>query len=646
MSSGLLPGGFECFQVVPQVSPPTGVLQAVAFDFRNTVPVRTTEAGSRAPTLPAALETQIPRTGDVLDSKFRITGVLGSGGMGCVYLAEHLSLRRPVALKLLHPQVEGIEEVSLRFEREAFATGRVDHPNCVNVSDFGRLEDGTLYMVLEVLDGVSLFDLIEKEGRIEWRRALHIGRHVLCALACAHSEGIVHRDVKPENVILVHEDDDPDFAKILDFGIAKLFDGANLPSDDPRLTQLGVTIGTPTYIAPEQAFGQPIDARADLYALSVMLYEMIVGVPPFEAEEVVALLSMHTAAEVPPFRKAAPEARVPKSVETLIRDGLEKNRDDRVPTAGEYIARIDEILEADASSFSVDAESGLREIPSLMVEGFRDTVAPAMARAVTRRKTPMQILATTATVLALMALMVFAFGSKGPDYLPTRNHLPLVAPKHGPEAEAAAEILEQGRPNEAAAYLIERKKDVREEPYAQMVLGHAHASAQRSILALVAYEDAVLLEPKLANDELMRTNLDLMLDKKAPGVVDDALDFMGMLVREVDDGDAADRLVALASSDEAIRTRQHAVAVADEVGLGDRIDRLASYLLDLEQGQTCLARKDAVAKLRALGDKKAIPTLEVAQKRIRTEGLMKKKVNTNACLRTDAAEAILYLQSL
>ena len=296
------------------------------------------------PTLPAALETQIPRIGDILDSKFRITGVLGSGGMGCVYLAEHLSLRRPVALKLLHPEVEGIEEVTLRFEREAFATGRVDHPNCVNVSDFGRLEDGTLYMVLEVLDGVSLFDLIEKEGEIEWRRALHIVRHVLSALACAHEAGIVHRDVKPENVILVDQEDDPDFAKILDFGIAKLFDGANLQSNDPQLTQLGVTIGTPTYIAPEQAFGQPIDARADLYALSVMLYEMIAGVPPFEADEVVQLLSMHTSADVPPFRKTAPGARVPKSVETLIRDGLEKNKDDRVPTADEYIARIDRIL--------------------------------------------------------------------------------------------------------------------------------------------------------------------------------------------------------------------------------------------------------------------------------------------------------------
>ena len=609
--------------------------------------MRTSELGSRAPTPPAAPETHSPQIGDVLDSKFRITGILGSGGMGCVYLAEHMLLRRPVALKLLHPQVEGIDEVGIRFEREAFATGRVDHPNCVSVSDFGRLEDGTLYMVLEALEGVSLFDLLEREHRIEWQRALHIGRHVLSALASAHAAGIIHRDVKPENVILVEQNGDPDFAKILDFGIAKLFDGTTLRSDDPRLTQLGVAIGTPTYIAPEQAFGQPIDARADLYALSVMLYEMIAGVPPFEAEEVVALLSMHASAEVPSFRKAAPDARVPKSVEALIRDGLEKYTEDRISSATEYIKRIDEILDRESSSLSGEGESGLREIPSIVAEGFRDTLAPAVARAVTKKRTPAQFIVATVTIVTFMALAVIALGGKGPDYLPTRNHLPLVAPKHSPEAEVAARILERGHPKKAAAYLLEHKHAIDEKPYAQMVLGHAHASAQRNILALAAYEKAILLEPKLADDQLMRTNLDLMLDKKqSPHLVNEVLDFMGMLVRELEDDDAEDRLVSLASSDEILHRRQHAATVAEEVGLGDRIDRLGSYVLDLQQGKSCAARKDAVAKLRALGDKKAIPSLQAAQQRIRTEGILKRQVNANACLRSDASEAIRYLELL
>ena len=583
----------------------------------------------------------------MLDSKFRITDVLGTGGMGCVYLAEHTAIKRPVALKLLHAEVEGIDEVSLRFEREAFAIGRVDHPNCVGVSDFGRLEDGTLYMVLEVLDGVSLFELLVREGCIDWKRALRIGRHVLGALACAHAVGIVHRDVKPENVILVEQDGDPDFAKILDFGIAKLLDGANLPSGDPRLTQLGVTIGTPTYIAPEQAFGQPVDARADLYSLSIMLYEMITGKPPFDADDVVALLSMHASAEVPKMCDVAPDVRVPKAVEALIQQGLEKKKEDRPSNAEDYVARLDSILESEAKSPSVfpEGESGLREIPSIVAGRMRESLAP-VARVVSRKKTPTQLVAAVVTFLVLAGVFVVAFGSKGPDYLPARSRLPLVPPKHGPEAEAAAALLSQGRPNEATAYLNEHKKEVREEPYAQMVLGHAHASAQRNILALKAYETAIELEPKLAKDELMRINLAMMLDKRAPGVVDAALKFMGVLAVEIGDRHAEDELVRLASADETPFRRRQARAVVEDIGLGDKIDRLTSYTLDLRQGETCAERKRAVAKLRALGDKKAIPSLESAQQRIGAEGLLKKKVNTNACLKTDAAEAVLYLKSL
>jgi hypothetical protein len=484
-----------------------------------------------------------------------------------------------------------------------------------------------------------LSELLEREGRVDWRRALHIGRHVLSALACAHEAGIVHRDVKPENVILVQQDGDPDFAKILDFGIAKLFDEAKphgddgLHSDDPGLTQVGVTIGTPTYIAPEQAFGQPVDARADLYALSVMLYEMLTGAPPFEAEEVVTLLSMHTSAEVPAFREIAPDLCVPESVEALIRQGLEKDKEDRMASAAAYIDRIDEIVarEDGSPSGSPEAKSGLRQIPAVVLGS---------------KGTPKRILAATLAVMGLIAVLVFGLGSGGPNYLPRSTRLPLSPPKHGPEAEAAAEMLAQGRPKDAVAYLAEHASEVRDDPYAQMVLGHAQASAQHSVLAIAAYKKAVFLEPRLAKDGLMRTNLGLMLDKKAPGVVDAALDFMGMLVAETGDDEAEETLVSLASSSPVLRTRQHAMTVAEEVGVGGRIDRLGSYLLDLEQGETCPDRKDAVAKLRALGDKRAIASLSKAQERIETEGILRRRTNVNACLRADAVEAIRYLESL
>jgi hypothetical protein len=179
-----------------------------------------------------------------------------------------------------------------------------------------------------------------------------------------------------------------------------------------------------------------------------------------------------------------------------------------------------------------------------------------------------------------------------------------------------------------------------------MALGHAEASVMRSMVALGAYERAVLLEPRLARDSRMRTNVELMLEQKDSRVVDGALEFLGTLAA-TGDGAAADQLIDLASSSKVPHRRHKAVAVADEVGLGDRVERLGSYVLDLRQGESCPRRKAAVAKLRALGNKKAIPALRKARKRIRGEGGFKtKKVNTNACLSADAAEAIRHLQSL
>lgn len=594
--------------------------------------------------------------------------------MGCVYRAEHVAIQRPLALKFLHPEVEGIDGVTERFKREAFAIGRVDHPNCVSVSDFGQLENGTLYMVLEVLDGVSLFDLLHQKGRIEWRRALHIVRHVLRALGHAHKRGIVHRDVKPENVVLVENTGDRDFAKILDFGIAKLFDDAQADAGGPGLTQLGVTIGTPTYIAPEQAFGQPIDARADLYSISVMLFELIAGHPPFESEDVLALLTMHTTAEVPRLADVAPGARVPLEVETLIRDGLQKKKEDRIQTAEAYVERISELLGGPATEPSEvegpPASPALSPGPSserapdpiedriswfeqamTRAGDVRHTLSPFVARAATEIKAipgsrkRQAWLAGFSLGALLLALTAVGLDSQGPNYLPTRTHLPLLAPKHGPEAEAAAELLQQGKPKEAAQYLEARESKVVKEPYAQLVLGHAHATAQRNTQALQAYERALDLEPSLRDDKLLRTNLDLMLHKKDPRVVEAALALLGALY-EAGDRTAGDKLVELASFDKSLLTRRRAMAVASDAGLGQRVNWLEAYSLDLKQGRTCSDRRNAVANLRALGDKAAIPVLVAAQSRTQTEGLLKRKTNANACLRRDAKEAVQYLQNI
>ena len=233
--------------------------------------------------------------------------------MGAVYHAEHTHMRKRLAVKVLHPEMSRLPEVVARFEREAMAAAHIEHPNVAAATDFGKLEDGSFFLVLEYVEGRSLRDVIA-DGPLELARALHIARQIASALGRAHALGIVHRDLKPENVMLVARDGDPDFVKVLDFGIAKVPVGELVgESQGPGqvLTQLGMVYGTPEYMAPEQALGQTVDARADLYALGVIMFEMLAGVRPFEHESKVTLLGMHVTAPIPRDARRAPDANVP-----------------------------------------------------------------------------------------------------------------------------------------------------------------------------------------------------------------------------------------------------------------------------------------------------------------------------------------------
>src|ERR1043166_6111225 len=192
--------------------------------------------------------------GSVLDDRYRIDAVLGTGGMGRVYRAEHTKIGKSVAIKVLHADLTRNREASQRFQREAIASGRLDHPNIVGVSDFGMLDSGTCYLVMEVLEGESLGDRLSRDKRIHWVEAIDILRGVLNGLRHAHERGVVHRDIKPDNVYLAHKHGDL-VVKILDIGIAKLFAGS---ADDPASTRAGLTVGTPAYLSPAHARGASI----------------------------------------------------------------------------------------------------------------------------------------------------------------------------------------------------------------------------------------------------------------------------------------------------------------------------------------------------------------------------------------------------
>jgi serine/threonine-protein kinase len=309
-------------------------------------PARSESYKSERPSLrPGGPESLV---GSTLSGRYLIERLIGEGGMGAVYQAEHTHMRKRLAVKVLHPEMSRMSEVVQRFEREAMAAAHIDHPNVAAATDFGKLDDGSFFLVLEYVEGKSLREA-QSGGRLELGRALHIARQIASALGRAHTLGIVHRDLKPENVMLVTRDADPDFVKVLDFGIAKVpvgalgGDTASNKAPGQVLTQLGMVYGTPEYMAPEQALGQDVDLRADLYALGVMMFEMITGNRPFEHASKVTLLGMHVTAPIPSMAERAPDANVPPEVEAIVTRLLAKEATARFADARELVDALDAV---------------------------------------------------------------------------------------------------------------------------------------------------------------------------------------------------------------------------------------------------------------------------------------------------------------
>ncbi|HZY05468.1 MAG TPA: serine/threonine-protein kinase, partial [Anaeromyxobacteraceae bacterium] len=272
-----------------------------------------------------------PLIGQTIKGTYLVQQRIGSGGMGQVYKAVQINLDRPVALKLLRPSFLSDQTIVQRFHREARAASRLHHPNVISVTDFGQTEDGTLFMAMEYLPGRNLLKLMAEEFPLGERRVVQLAGQILSALAEAHGAGIVHRDLKPENVMVESRRDEPDFVKVLDFGIAKIQE----PDDrGGRLTQTGLIFGTPDYMSPEQATLVPLDARSDLYSVGVMLYEMLAGRHPFQAATPPAMAQAHAVQPPPPMSERCPPGhRVSPALEALVMRALAKNPEDRFETA-------------------------------------------------------------------------------------------------------------------------------------------------------------------------------------------------------------------------------------------------------------------------------------------------------------------------
>ncbi|GMV14980.1 MAG: serine/threonine protein kinase [Polyangiaceae bacterium] len=293
--------------------------------------------------------------GELLAGRYRIDKELGQGGMGAVYLAEHVHMRKVVAVKVLHREMTYLPEVVARFEREAVAAARIEHPHVAAATDFGRLEDGAFYLVLEYVEGKSLRQLLDEGGPLRPDIAVHVAGQIADALSAAHAAGIVHRDLKPDNVMLIQRDSDAYFVKVLDFGIAKV----ELGDAQSQLTQMGSVFGTPEYMAPEQAAGTPVDARADLYTLGVILYEMLTGRTPFADDDMVVVLTRQMTADPPLL---PPE--IDPNVASLVMQLLAKDPDQRPQTAAEVLARVEACVAVAIGSSPLSAMAPVTPSPT------------------------------------------------------------------------------------------------------------------------------------------------------------------------------------------------------------------------------------------------------------------------------------------
>ena len=277
---------------------------------------------------PAQSQPGDPLLGTTVGGRFRVEELVGQGGMGKVYRARHLALERTVVLKVLKAQL--LEDPTLvgRFEREAKAASRLNHPNVIQVLDFGRMEDGTLYIVMEHVQGKDLRLILRDEWPLAEERLCNILAQVCSALSEAHANNVIHRDLKPENIMVEARRDQPDHVKVLDFGIAKILD-----SDTPGLTKSDVVCGTPQYMAPEQATGTALDERCDVYAVGVILYQMATGHLPFDGANSMEVLTRHVNEPPVPPRQRQHDAPISEAMERLILRTMEKDPLKRPQTA-------------------------------------------------------------------------------------------------------------------------------------------------------------------------------------------------------------------------------------------------------------------------------------------------------------------------
>ena len=613
----------------------TAVLSSSAsFGSAGHEPTAAATPGARASAKTAAsAQPAASLVGRVLDDRYEVISKLGEGAMGVVYEVRHLRLDKRFAMKVIHGELARLPEFIARFEREALACSRMDHPNTISVTDFGRASSGELFLVMEFVVGQPLQELVQNRP-LPVRQALETTRQVLLALQQAHAAGVIHRDIKPENIMRVETEDDSWRVKVLDFGIAKAPAGNN----GGHLTQAGVIFGTPQYMAPEQAMSATVDARADIYAVGATLWRMLTGRPLFKGAGPVEIISAKLSRAPPELDDVAPGV-YSSGLAQLVRRALARRPADRISSADEMLEQVIRIQREEGGGMALRPRwyrgaailQQTVRLARLSAMPYADWYHAAdrwpdrmRALVTTRRGATVVGLTLAAALLALTASMLQLASIPESDLSAnlTDGHadtsapaVSFVAPEQPRSASGAHNkrlikvrlLLEKNACNEAAVDLLNL---VREQPAlaeAHYLLGAAEYCRRRYRFALEAYRKAIELEPRYRSDVRVLAHAEQLTYTRK--VRDEALRFIAIHLGRA----GLPLLVKQASHNRNPGVRHMAITYAAKLGGASRIDWVSSLSLDLKQLPTCQQRCKVVGQLAKLGDPRAVPALRQAR---------------------------------
>lgn len=590
--------------------------------------------------------------GAILSERYKVGQCLGVGGMGTVWRAEHILMKKAVAIKVLHHDVVGRGEAVERFRREAQAAAHIDHPNVCVATDFGQMGQRGFFLVMEYLEGRTLDEALVEADRFAPDRAIHIADQILAALEQAHQFGVVHRDLKPENIMLIERDGDPDYVKIMDFGIARVPMADE--QDDARLTRVGRVYGTPMYMSPEQASGETtgVGARSDLYTVGVMLFEMLSGTLPFIDKSSAKLMAMHMTEPVPSVRHRVPEARLPKSLDRLVRRLMAKVPDERPASATEVRAELARIKQGGNTQSWVSVARDTLDASNLAIRRAAQPLRPHLRRArAWGKENPLaQKLILGALLFVLIGVPMITVAvliSSNPageemsaqsreeqaDSLAAERHLYI----DKIEASSVINALAMGDADAALAELNALTAEYGDDAHLQFLRARASMMDENSQAALSAYQQALALDPRYASVQRV---VDDVLEQFRSGEQDSHELAEDILLHSMPRAETNLYLSEIARMGRGSSLRRRAKSALEKDGRIEELEAWNQASIELRFAQGCTAHRDAIKKIVAAGDSRGLEVLHYYDERPRTGCGRLKREDCFGCIRKDLTEAI------